>query len=113
MFAGPSGRGQLLLIHKASFIAWLGFIGLHILGHLPRMADLLRPTRAKSISTGTPPDRAGRWIALAGGLAGGLVLAIVLIPQFAPWTAHGVFVHHDHRSRTDSQPGQAQAARRS
>jgi hypothetical protein len=96
MFAGPSGRGQLLLIHKASFFVWVGFTGLHVLGHLPRMADLLRPTRAKSISTGTSPDRAGRWIALAGGLVGGLVLAIVLIPQFAPWTAHGVFVHHHH-----------------
>ena len=63
MFAGPSGRGQLLLIHKASFFVWVGFTGLHVLGHLPRMADLLRPTRAtraKSISTGTSPDRAGR-----------------------------------------------------
>jgi len=43
---------------------------------------------------GLPGGEAGRWIALAGMLAGGLVLAIVLIPQFAPWTAPGAFPHH-------------------
>ncbi len=34
MFEGPSHRGGLLLIHKVSFIVWLVFIGLHVLGHL-------------------------------------------------------------------------------
>ena len=29
-------------------------------------------------------------------MVGGLVLAIVLIPDFSAWTAHGVFVHHHH-----------------
>jgi hypothetical protein len=31
---------------------------------------------------------------LAGAVVGGLVLAIVLIPQFAAWTAPGVLHHH-------------------
>jgi hypothetical protein len=39
---------------------------------------------------------AGRWIALSGALIAGAVLAIVLIPDFSAWTAHGVFVHHHH-----------------
>jgi hypothetical protein len=39
---------------------------------------------------------AGRWIALAGALLGGLVLAFALIPDFAAWTAHAAFVHHGH-----------------
>lgn len=96
LFAGPSGRGQLVLIHKASFFVWLAFTGLHVLGHLPRMSGLLGPPRRSAGSPGPSPDRAGRWIALAGGLVGGLVLAIVLIPQFAPWTAAGVLAHHHH-----------------
>ncbi len=46
MFADPSGRGELLLIQKASFIVWLVSIGLHVLGHLPRTAHLLPPREA-------------------------------------------------------------------
>jgi hypothetical protein len=36
----------------------------------------------------------GRWLTLVGAVVAGLVAAIVLIPDFAAWTAHGVFVHH-------------------
>ncbi len=43
---------------------------------------------------GVTPGGAGRWIALTGALVGGLVLAIVLIPDFAAWTAHGALHHH-------------------
>jgi hypothetical protein len=39
---------------------------------------------------------AGRSIAIAGALLGGLVLAIALIPDFAAWTAHGVFIYRGH-----------------
>jgi hypothetical protein len=35
-------------------------------------------------------------MALAGALLAGLVLAIVLIPQFSAWTAPGVLHHHHH-----------------
>ena len=90
MLAGPSRRGELLLIHKASFVVWLVFTGLHVIGHRPLMAQLLRPTGPNAISSRPSPDSAGRWIALIGGL----LLAHPLIPQFAPWTAHGVLIHH-------------------
>ena len=46
---------------------------------------------------GAAPGAAGRWIAIAGALVAGLVLAIVLIPDFAAWTAHGVIGHHHDR----------------
>jgi hypothetical protein len=101
LFAGPTGRGQLLLIHKASFIVWGVFTGLHVLGHLSHMPQSLRAGRNAGRANGdpsvtSPAGAAGRWITLGGGLVGGLVLAIVLIPQFAPWTAHGAFLHHHH-----------------
>ena len=79
LLAGPRGRDRLLPLHKISFIVWLVFTGLHVLGHLPRMARDLR-------TIPDSPGAAGRWIALAGSLVAGVVVAVALIPQFAAWT---------------------------
>ncbi len=95
LFQGPSGRGTLLLAHKASFIIWLGVTALHVLAHLPATAgsaSFLRSRRAEV--PGTERGEAGRRIALAGALVGGLVLAVVLLPEFAAWTQHGAFFDH-------------------
>jgi hypothetical protein len=97
IIVGPNDRNPMLLLHKVTFIVWIVFTSVHILGHLPAVgrlfgvagderADLAGPT------AGGP----GRWLALTGALVGGAVLAIVLIPQFATWTAHSVFMHHHH-----------------
>jgi hypothetical protein len=97
LFDGPGHRGQWLLIHKVSFIVWIAFMVPHILGHLLGMGRSFRTARANAAALGASPGAAGRWISVAGGLVGGLVLALVLIPHFAPWTGHGVFMHHHHR----------------
>jgi hypothetical protein len=96
LFEGPAQRGQWLLIHKASFFVWLGLMAVHVLGHLDALPASLRTLRA-DIDRGSGSDgAAGRLIALAGALVGGLVLAIVLIPQFGAWTASGAFAHGGH-----------------
>jgi hypothetical protein len=93
LFQGPSGRGQLLQIHKVSFFVWLAFMAFHLLGHLPATASPWLGTRSPSVEPALlERGRAGRRIALAGALVGGLVLALVLIPDFAVWT-HGAFGH--------------------
>jgi hypothetical protein len=94
LFAGPSSRGTLLPIHKLSFIVWLAFTGLHVLAHLPAMPHALRADYRRS----TPMlhdgnGRAGRVLSLAGALTAGVVLAILLIPQFGPWL-HAQSLHH-------------------
>ncbi len=38
LLIGPSSRDTLLPIHKVSFIAWVLFTSLHVLGHLPEVA---------------------------------------------------------------------------
>jgi hypothetical protein len=98
LFLGPKDRGPWVSVHKVSFIAWLVFTALHVLGHLPRVGEFLRAPfaggRAPSFAGGD--GAAGRWIALSGALVAGVVLAIVLIPDFAAWTAPGALHHHHH-----------------
>jgi hypothetical protein len=96
LFEGPSHRGLLLLIHKVSFILWLAVTALHVLGHLPRLGKSLRTARANAGQEGISPGAAGRNLALLGALIGGVVLAIVLIPDFSAWTAAGAIPHHHH-----------------
>lgn len=94
---GPADRNPMLLLHKVTFIVWVVFTSLHIIGHLPAVGSTLgfggrdHGDRFEA-STGA----AGRWIALTGAIVAGLVLAVVLIPEFAAWTGHGVLVHHHH-----------------
>jgi hypothetical protein len=100
MFDGPRNRTTPLLIHKVSFIVWLVLMGLHLLAHVPGLPRTLRAVRLGGGET--PLDGvksggvAGRWIVLMGTLIGGVVLAMVLIPDFSLWTAPGAFPHHHH-----------------
>lgn len=94
LIAGPTGRGQYLFLHKASFAIWLALTAVHVLGHLVDLRRSLVPKHELSGLARSSPGAAGRWLALAGALVAGLVLAIVLIPQFAAWTANAAFLHH-------------------
>ncbi len=80
---GTSARGTFFPIHKISFIVWLGFVGLHILGHLPSLPEGAgaATTSPRLAVSGHIPGRGARVITLAGALAAGLVLAVVLIPR--------------------------------
>jgi hypothetical protein len=94
LLVGPSSRGTLLPIHKISFFVWAGFTAIHVLAHLqsvPRLlsADYSRASRLGSHVAG----RSGRTLSLAGALVGGVVLAILVIPDFAAW------VHSSHMFR--------------
>jgi hypothetical protein len=104
LFAGPSSRDTLLPIHKISFFVWIAFTSVHVLAHLPTMLRSLGadygPKRARTStwrqylgSRDGVNGRAGRVLSLSSALAFGVVLAIVLIPQYGPWlSAH--HVHH-------------------
>jgi hypothetical protein len=93
LFNGPAGRGQLLLIHKASFIVWLSVTAVHVLGHLPGLPASLRMARPGAGATATPGGT-GRWIAMAGAIVGGLVIAIALTGHFGAWTSSSWGHHH-------------------
>jgi hypothetical protein len=93
LLLGPSSRNPLVLIHKVSFIAWLVFSAIHVLGHLPEIARLLsasRRSRRQLLGLRVLESRVagatGRRISLTVSLIGGLMLSLVLLGQFAAWT---------------------------
>jgi hypothetical protein len=118
LLIGPSSRSALLPLHKISFIVWAVFASLHVLGHLPEVAaavglggktvakvDILAamgaseredPSARQAADTdiAAHAGRAGRGLSLAGALAGGAVLAILVIPQFGPWLHASTLFHH-------------------
>ena len=96
LFGGASSRDQYLELHKVSFIVWGVFTGIHVLAHLPGMPASLRAVPPASGGGEMTPGGRGRTLALIGVLVGGVVLALVLIPDFASWTAAGAIPHHHH-----------------
>jgi hypothetical protein len=85
LLAGPGSRDTLLPIHKISFFVWLAFMAVHVLAHLPGVASALRLDVA-----GIPPApgasrQATRTLLLASALVGGVVLAVLLIPDYGAW----------------------------
>jgi hypothetical protein len=114
LFAGPSSWDTMMPIHKVSFFLWLALASLHVLGHIGEMArGLFAPrsirrdafdaagaeTSGPRYQPGSPspggwtlaprlPGTSGRALALGSSLLAGLVLALVLIPEFAPWVEH-------------------------
>ena len=106
LLIGPSSRGELLPIHKVSFIVWAAVTVLHVLGHLPQLPRALG-VRRESLGyvngggvngSGRSRDGGGNWrlspmqaggagrtLSLSAALVSGIALAIVLVPQYGPW----------------------------
>jgi len=86
---GPHAwRAKLLLLHKASFVVWLGVMAVHVLGHLVdtgRLAprDWLRRTRQQVTGAGL------RQWAIATSVALGLLLALLVVHRVGPWLLSG------------------------
>ncbi len=96
LFVGPSSRDTLLPIHKVSFFIWLAFTGVHVLGHLPGLPDVLRADYSRTAGLSSDvTGRSGRMLALAGALVAGVILAIVVIPEFGPWLHANGLLHRD------------------
>lgn len=103
LFVGPSARATWFPIHKDSFFVWGAFMAVHVLGRLPALPRLLRADYSRYAAYdyedlgGDVTGRAGRTLALSGTLVAGVVLAILVIPEFGSWlNATGLFHHHHH-----------------
>jgi hypothetical protein len=97
LFAGPQSRNTLLPIHKVSFFVWVGFTALHVLAYLPRIPAALRGDYGRSATLGeNVAGRNGRMLSLVGALTAGVVLAVLVIPEFGAWLHDSGLFHHHH-----------------
>jgi hypothetical protein len=94
LLLGPESSGTLRLLHKASFIVWVAFIALHVLGHLPDIQKTFLTHRGRRVEYNRhAAGSSGRIISIVAALVAGVVLAIVLIPHFGAWTHFEAFRH--------------------
>jgi len=94
LFVGPESAGILRQLHKLSFIVWVAFTALHVLGHLPDLQKIFLTRRSGHIEYNElAAGRTGRVVSLAGALIAGAVLAILLIPHFGAWSHFETFHH--------------------
>jgi hypothetical protein len=85
LIVGP-GSDFLSFLHKASFIAWVALMTVHVLGHLlevPRLAipDWRRHGGREAQLAGSGP----RVLLLATSIAAGLALALATFSLAGPW----------------------------
>jgi hypothetical protein len=67
----------VLTIHKASFILWVGAVGIHVLAYVRRLPPLLRRD--------STPGLVLRAALVGGALMAGVLLAVATYPHADPW----------------------------
>jgi hypothetical protein len=81
-------HGQVVQLHQASFIVWVGAMSIHVLTRLPRLPVAWRRL----------PGRGARLGLVGGTLAAGLVLAVAVLPAVDrlqdTMTSHAGFDDH-------------------
>jgi len=82
MLSGPPSRDLLLPLHKASFIVWIVFTGVHVLGHLLHLPS---PVRADLGREAGLPGRSLRWMLLLLALGGGVGMGLWALTYAGPW----------------------------
>ncbi len=97
LVVGPGTHGFVVLLHKASFVVWLGATAIHVLAHLSKLPRLgfadwrRRPIPAEREVSGT----LWRRLLLAGAIVAGAVVAVATIQYSHPWVAW-MATHHHH-----------------
>jgi hypothetical protein len=79
---GPGRQGVVLLLHKASFVVWLGSLGLHVLGHLVRLPALTAPELHGG--RGVAGTRL-RLALVAAAVVIGAIVAVATLPLAVDW----------------------------
>ena len=93
LLAGPSSRDTLLPIHKVSFIVWVIFTGVHVLGHLLELPGAVRPDLGREAGV---PGRSLRWMLLTVSVIVGVGVGVWALGYADPWIHTFAVFHHDH-----------------
>jgi hypothetical protein len=90
LIAEKPGDGLTLLLHKASFVVWVGAFGVHTLAHLGPLPRALRSDLGgRDEVAGSRP----RLLLVAGAVVIGAIAAVALLPQSASWV-HWLQIEH-------------------
>ncbi len=84
---GPGAGSTIRLLHKLTFFAWLAVVGIHVLWHLAELPAGVRAVRRAEGRSHDLPGSRGRGLALFAAMTGGLVLALIFLPDIHTWTA--------------------------
>jgi hypothetical protein len=95
LIEGPGASGTVRYLHKVTFFVWLGAVVIHVLLHLLQLPRSLVAVRRAEGRTRDLPGSRGRGLALASAFVGGLVLALIFLPDIHTWTA-GLAYHPYH-----------------
>ena len=100
------GDGTLLTLHKASFVVWIAFTGVHVLAYVLRVPRLASADWRRAARYRLPGGPARQGVVL-GSLLVGIVLGAVALSYAGSWT-HG---HHDDDGRESRRPHALSGAR--
>ena len=78
---GP-GPGWPLLLHKASFVVWVGAMSVHVLGHIVKIPGLTTPDLRGDRTVSGSMLRLGL---VAATVVGGAIFAVATLPLATPW----------------------------
>ncbi len=85
LLLGPAAwRGDMSLLHKASFVVWFACMTIHVLGHLKETAQLSTQDWVRRTRVRVAGSRS-RQLAVLASLASGVVLAFATIPSVGTW----------------------------
>lgn len=87
--------GQMLFVHKASFVLWFGAMAIHVLGHLAETAKLAPLDLARRTRSQIRGASARQWT-LVVSLALGVMLGVLMLGPTAHYLTHSAFLFHFH-----------------
>jgi hypothetical protein len=80
---------SLLMLHKLSFLVWVGLMGIHVLAYLPHLPKLLAADAFAKRSLRTVGGRGIRYSLLVLSLGTGVILAIWGAHLYSTWHRFG------------------------
>jgi hypothetical protein len=84
LLAGPPSN-TLIFAHKASFIAWVSLMTIHVLGHLLELPAVALPDWRRGSGEARLAGAGLRVMAMGATVLGGVVLAALTLSLARPW----------------------------
>lgn len=85
LLVGPKAwRGDMMLLHQASFVVWFACMTIHVLGHIQETAQLSTKDWARRSRARVSGSRSRRLV-ITTSLASGVLLAFATIPSVGTW----------------------------